>query len=220
MTFHLAGINNQNFLMRDEETGSFWQQVTGRAIAGPMKGAALELASTDEASFRIFREEEPHGTVLAPVAEYAQRYAKSDWERPMTKAKTVLAYPESGIAARELMLGMTAGGASRAFPASRVTEAKVMQDAVGTVPVVLVVGPDGSSIRAFVARIGGQDAEFYRGTGANWILLDSVTASQWDFRGCAVTGRSKGKCLEPIGILKDYWFDWKNYHPNTTVYRR
>ena len=27
--FHLAGINNQNFIMQDEETGTWWQQVTG-----------------------------------------------------------------------------------------------------------------------------------------------------------------------------------------------
>ena len=36
--FHLAGINNQNFIMRDEETGSWWQQVTGEAILGPAEG--------------------------------------------------------------------------------------------------------------------------------------------------------------------------------------
>lgn len=36
--FHLAGINNQNFIMRDEETGTWWQQVNGKAIHGPLKG--------------------------------------------------------------------------------------------------------------------------------------------------------------------------------------
>jgi hypothetical protein len=39
--FHLAGINNQNFIMRDEETGSWWQQVSGEAIHGPLKGRRL-----------------------------------------------------------------------------------------------------------------------------------------------------------------------------------
>jgi len=29
LTFHLAGINSQNFLMRDEETGTYWQQISG-----------------------------------------------------------------------------------------------------------------------------------------------------------------------------------------------
>ena len=28
LTLHLAGINNQNFLMRDEETGTYWQQIS------------------------------------------------------------------------------------------------------------------------------------------------------------------------------------------------
>ena len=41
LTFHLAGINNQNFLMRDEETGTWWQQITGEASVGPLQGQAL-----------------------------------------------------------------------------------------------------------------------------------------------------------------------------------
>jgi hypothetical protein len=49
--FYLAGINNQNFLMRDEETGSWWQQVTGEAILGPLKGRRLTRVSQDEISF-------------------------------------------------------------------------------------------------------------------------------------------------------------------------
>ena len=48
LRFRLAGINNQNFIMRDEETGSWWQQVTGRAIAGPLRGKRLTLVPHDE----------------------------------------------------------------------------------------------------------------------------------------------------------------------------
>jgi len=39
LKFHLAGINNQNFIMRDEQTGSWWQQISGEAI----QGATTEL---------------------------------------------------------------------------------------------------------------------------------------------------------------------------------
>jgi hypothetical protein len=48
LTFHLAGINNQNFLMRDEQTGTFWQQISGRAISGPLAGRSLQLIPSDE----------------------------------------------------------------------------------------------------------------------------------------------------------------------------
>ena len=59
--FHLSGINNQNFLMRDEETGSWWQQVTGEAISGPLKGRRLEPVPQDELSFAVWKGEHGEG---------------------------------------------------------------------------------------------------------------------------------------------------------------
>src|ERR1035438_9936503 len=52
-----------------------------------------------------------------------------------------------------------------------------------------------------------------------WTLLDTATASEWNFQGCAVSGLSQGKCLDRVPALKDYWFDWRNYHPDTTIYK-
>jgi hypothetical protein len=53
-----------------------------------------------------------------------------------------------------------------------------------------------------------------------WILLDTTTASEWNFQGCAISGPAQGKCLDRVPALKDYWFDWRNYHPDTTIYKR
>ena len=66
LRFHLAGINNQNFIMRDEETGSWWQQVSGEAIQGPMKGKRLNAVFWDELSFATWKRERPNGRVLLP----------------------------------------------------------------------------------------------------------------------------------------------------------
>ena len=206
--------------MRDEETGSFWQQVTGRAIAGPMQGASLELASVDEVSLAVFRQEWPQGAVLAPEPAYLSRYARTDWEQRMLKTPTVMDFPGSGLDARELVFGVTVGKASRAYVATRLLRGKVVQDRIGDTPVVLMTGPDGVSVRAFVSRVGEAETQFFLGPDKEWSLLDSATASRWDFRGCAVSGAARGTCLEPVGALKDYWFDWRNYHPDTTVYGR
>jgi hypothetical protein len=27
-------------------------------------------------------------------------------------------------------------------------------------------------------------------------------------------------CLEPVEVIKDYWFDWRDFNPSTTVYGR
>ncbi len=56
LSFHLAGINNQNFLMRDDQTGTFWQQISGRAISGPLAGLQLEPVYSDEVTFAFVAE--------------------------------------------------------------------------------------------------------------------------------------------------------------------
>ena len=232
LTFHLAGINNQNFLMRDEETGTYWQQISGLAVAGPLKGRQLPFVASDELTFALWRAEHPQGTVLRDSDKYKAEYSPMDWDVKMKKAKTVLSYSEAGIKPRDLMLGIRAFGASRAFPFERVIQEKLVQDHVGAEPVLLVVGPDAQSVRAFRQRIPGVVGapEFYRtveekapakldaaSAGAP-LLMDEATGSRWNFQGCAVEGKAKGACLEPVEVIKDYWFDWRHYNQQTTVY--
>ena len=226
LTFHLAGINNQNFLMRDEETGTYWQQISGAAVSGPLKGSQLTLVLSDELTFATWKSEEPQGTVLSDVPEYVSGYASKDWDVRMKRQDTVVDFPEHSLKARDLMLGIQAYGASRAFLYDRVVKEKLVQDRVGPEPVLLVVGPDGQSVRVFRGRIPGAGgaADFYRVTerrprdSPGVVFMDDATGSEWNFQGCAISGKAKGLCLEQIPALKDYWFDWRNYNPKTTVY--
>ena len=87
---------------------------------------------------------------------------------------------------------------------------------------LLVVGEDNQSVRVFRDRIPGLDTvpDFYRLTPpkSGALLMDSATGSEWNFQGCAVSGKVQGQCLERMQALKDYWFDWRNYNPQTTVW--
>ena len=230
MNFHLAGINNQNFLMRDEQTGTYWQQITGLAIAGPLAGHRLTLVSADELTFALWKSEQPGGTVLNDVSRYAHEYAPKNWDIAMEKVPTVLSYAQAGLKPRDLMLGVRAFGASRAFPYAAVLKEKLVEDRINGEPILIVVGPDNLSVRVFRRRISGSiTAEFYRISGSQTgtrqnqpepgaLLLDAQSGSQWNFHGCAIGGKLRGVCLEPVQAIKDYWFDWRNYNPQTTVY--
>jgi Protein of unknown function (DUF3179) len=224
LRFHLAGINNQNFLMRDEQTGTYWQQITGLAVSGTLAGRRLPLISADELTFALWRVEQPGGTVLDDVAGYRKDYAPEDWDIKMAKAPTVLSYAQAGLKPRDLMLGVRAFGASRAFPYEAVLKKKLVQDHVGTEPIVLVVGPDDRSVRAFRQHIPRENTtpQFYRMLGNSKdpgaLLMDDRTGSEWNFQGCAIGGKLKGVCLDHVDVIKDYWFDWRNYNPETTVY--
>src|SRR5579884_2064465 len=101
--------------MRDDQTGTYWQQISGRAISGPLMGSQLRLIHSDELTLGLWRAEQPHGTVLKDVAAYTSQYAPEDWDVKMKKTPTVLSYPGQGLAARDLMLGVHAGGSARAY---------------------------------------------------------------------------------------------------------
>ena len=222
LTFHLAGINNQNFLMRDEETGTYWQQISGLAVSGPLKGKRLTLVESDELLFGTWKAEEPQGTVLKDVPAFVHDYAHKDWDVEMKRFRTVINFPEHGMKGRDLVLGIQASGASRAFLYDQVVKDRVVKDHVGAEPVLLVVAADGQSVRAFRDRIPGVPGtpDFYR-LAANKpgaLLMDASTGGEWNFQGCALSGSAKGTCLDRIPMLKDYWFDWRNYNPNTTIY--
>jgi hypothetical protein len=292
--FYLAGINNQNFLMRDKETGTWWQQITGKAIYGPLKGATLELVLSDELTFDEWRKEFPDGKVLAPVAKYTKEY-DPNWEPETAKYPVVISFPGTELKSRDVVVGLETDGPGRAYPWDTLTKQSPIMDRVNGTPLLIAVGPDGKSFRVFVSRVDGKDTEFFLKGEADgdapgdkkvetpvalpgpvpdaksiatkmpapaesktpaspattssaampvatqdsrvtpaavtapvaapppvkpWILLDSATASEWNFQGCAISGPSTGKCLNRIPSLKDYWFDWRNYHPHTTVYKR
>jgi len=217
LTFHLAGINNQNFIMRDEETGTYWQQISGAAISGPLKGAQLQLILSDELTFFTWKAEAPQGMVFNDVPEFVSDYAPKDWDVRMKKAPTVISFNEHSLGARDLMLGVQAFGASRAFLLDRVLKEKLVVDRIAGEPVLLLVGPDYQSIRVFHARVAGVTG-FYRIAEPAAVFMDDATGSKWNFQGCAVEGKLQGKCLKQLPALKDYWFDWRNYNPKTTVY--
>jgi Protein of unknown function (DUF3179) len=146
----LAGINNQNFLMRDEETGSYWQQVTGMAIAGPLKGKQLTLVPQDELTFGLWKTGDPNGTVLAPLSRYASKYEKATWEAEYAKLPTVIHGTKGTLADRETIIGVVRIGTAQAYPLSKLTvQSSVLLDSVGGEPIMVVLGPDGKSVRVF-----------------------------------------------------------------------
>jgi hypothetical protein len=219
LSFRLAGINNQNFVMQDRETGSWWQQVSGAAILGPLKGKRLTRVFHDELSFRAWTREQPAGRVLVPSADTAQRVAASWEDSTARRPVRVHATLDSRLPPRTVVYGLEAGGLAKAYPQARVRAEAPLHDRLGGVPLVLLLGSDGTSVRAFEARLDGRELELVKpADGPPGEVVDLATGSRWDFRGEALSGPLKGRRLTPLYVLRDYWFDWFTYHPRTAVY--
>ena len=219
LTFRLVGINNQNFVMQDTETGSWWQQVSGEAILGPLKGRTLDVVPSDQLTFGMWTGEAPNGRVLRPDDRISRAglYAPADWEQGIQKEPApASARADARLAPRALVIGVTAGDGAKAFPVSALTAGGVVLDEVGGTPVAVVRAPDGRSTRVFDRRVDGRVLEFVVRTDP-FRLADTASGSDWDFTGAAVAGSMAGRHLSRVPYLEEYWFDWKTYHPSTEL---
>lgn len=218
--FRLIGINNQNFIMADEETGTWWQQVTGQAIFGPLTGKRLELVFHDELALRTLRKETRAARVLRPEPHAAQagKYARADWEarlalRPVPHAPADI----DGLPPRTLVVGVEVGGVSRAYRLDRLRQSRVILDQLDATPIAVWLGPDDRSVRVFDRTVDGNALELVAVEDGR--LRDLATGSMWSFSGEAIEGPLAGKRLQKVYSLPEYWFDWKTYHPDTTLQR-
>src|SRR5256714_13821795 len=172
--------------MRDEETGSWWQQVTGECVFGPMKGRRLKLAGFGGLAFGGGKREGPKGRVLRPDprVEAAGRYEAADWEKQMQRVPVaaLLADPNAGLPARTLVVGVETGGAAKAYPVDALQKQNPIIDVIGATPVLVLLAEDGKSVRVFDRRLDGRALEFFLNP-ESFALFDSETGSQWDFNG-------------------------------------
>lgn len=220
LSFHLTGINNQNFLMEDGETGSWWQQVTGQALHGPFKGRRLALVFHDEISFADWKREHPAGRVLRPDDSVPWRAFSENWEEETARAPVVVPVPPGDpLGPREIVVGVSLRNVAKAYPLATLRQQSPVMDTVGGVPILLVVGEDGRSVRGFERTLGGLDLSLFQKPGTSPLrLVDAETGSEWSFAGEAVSGPLKGKRLTKVFVMKDYWFDWRAYNPRTRIY--
>lgn len=205
--------------MRDEETGSWWQQISGEAIQGKLKGQKLEEVDFDEISYGIWKRENPNGRVLRPDEEkLSENEYEADWETKVAKMPVrISAKLDDTLEPRTLVVGLEINGNSKAYPFSAIEKQNPILDTVGGKKIVLILAEDKKSVRGFEREIDGKTLEFFIKPDTKEIA-DAETASVWDFSGKAVRGEMTGKQLKKIKAIKDYWFDWKTYNPETQLY--
>lgn len=201
--------------MRDKQTGSWWQQISGEAIQGKMKGAKLENVPMDEITFAVFKRENPNGRVLRPENE---RRESAEWETEVAKMPVrISTEQDKTLEPRTLIVGVIVNGKAKAYPFSAIEKQNPILDLIGGKNIVIFLAEDKKSVRVFERELDGKIIEFFVKPESNEIV-DAKTGSVWDFSGKAVSGELTEKQLTKISSIKDYWFDWKTYNPETQLY--
>jgi quercetin dioxygenase-like cupin family protein len=222
--FEYDSMVNANEVHRDVETGSRWQQSTGEAISGPLKGRKLTLYPFILTTWKEWRSRYPTTQILQPQPGYAERMPILRPRQKQALRSGEGAAPDGSFSKddrlrpREMIAGLAVGGETMAFPIVALRTVRVVNERIGGVPVVVIHQPSSDTTTAFEAHAKGRVLTFEAATADASAVVDTGTRTTWDAYGLAVKGPLKGTQLKPLILIPEFWFAWSQFRPGTRLY--
>jgi len=223
LSMDLEGLKGLNFVMRDRQTGSLWQQATGIAFEGPLKGKRLELVDFLLTTWGEWRKLHPDTLAVLPDPKYLNRY-RATGQLPTQgfaggqppAARGTKLVDDQRLRDREQIVGIETQNAQKAYPIALLRQQVVVNDSVGSTAVLLVV-TNGDTINSFARTVRGRNLTF-RAKPGTMDLLDKQTGSTWSPYGECTGGQLKGTKLQRVTPMPSFWFSWAQFFPATEVY--
>lgn len=205
--FRLVGMDHFNAMFEDETTKSWWRQATGEAITGTLRGKSLPEFESDQSTLGKFFSLHPFGKVMLAEENSKDsydtlgRFEKGRSKGDLTRTDSASWNDKSWI------VGVVLNGKSKAYDWNQLKQLKVINDKVGETPIVIVLADDEQSFAAF--KRDGDDKFLLRN--------DSLVSTKdiYDFDGRT----SRGNKLQKITAYQEFWHSWKQFHPDTEVYK-
>ncbi len=219
LSFGVSGmLFRDGLVMYDRQTGTLWTQVDGRAIKGPLAGRQLTPLPAIHATWKEWKGLYPRSMVLKKRGEFRTPYESYNRSsqlgilgRPLTDRR---------LPGKERILGIRTEEAAMAFPLKAVRQAGIVQEQVGSLPVVLVAAAAALPVVAFDRRVGERVLTFALADPKGGTIRDDETGTLWRLAdGVAVEGPLKGTRLARVAAHPAFWFGWRGYFPRSEVWQ-
>jgi hypothetical protein len=217
LTFRVEGFQNGAQLALDDQTGSLWGATTGEALEGSCRGRVLERLPLLQSTWQEWVEMYPGS--LVPGGEGESRLGHGEGQTPgspllIPETLKTLGHIDKRLPHYELVLGVSAGGASRCYPLARLEQA-ALNDRLGGEDIVVLSRPGSWIAAAFRRRLDGRILSF---SSAGGDIVDSETHSHWTLAGRARSGPLAGRQLEYVHSGVEEFFVWAAYHRGTEIF--
>jgi hypothetical protein len=140
------------------------------------------------------------------AAVAADRYPKDDAFEKGTSRKELTGTNPDSWQDKSWVVGIEIGTRSKAFDWNRLKRERVINDAVGGTPIVLVLADDGASFYAFERPDPGTRFALEAGK-----LVGPEGAYD-------TTGSGPAGTLRAVNASQEFWHSWRGFHPDTERY--
>lgn len=105
-----------------------------------------------------------------------------------------------------------------AFPLSALRVARVVNERLGGVPIVVVHQPSSDTTTAFEAQTKRMVLRFEAADADASTLIDLDMHSTWDAYGLCLNGPLTGTQLKSLILNPEFWFAWSQFRPGTRLF--
>ena len=221
-----SALYESDLVMYDHTTGSYWHQVIGEAIVGPLTGSRLEPLPSMTTTWGHWKEQHPETLVLSrdlgllaslrgnpysrdPFVSIADQINKERFAFPVTEDKL-----DNRLRPGDMVLALQVGQDHKAYLLTGTSD-YIANDEVAGEPLVVLVRPDLPAGFAYFSAVGGRRLTFQLAAVA---LRDIETGSLWDEGGRAISGNLEGAQLELVPSRTSFWFSIVGALPGLAVY--
>ncbi len=227
-------LRYSNLIMYDRQTETWWQQANGEAIAGQYAGSQLEFYPAIIVSWQEFKASHPDGSVLSRETGFGRAYGQNPYAGYDDVNNSPFLYdgPQtpSVLPAVARVLTVDLNDEAVAYPYDILEDLRVVNDTVGSQPVVVfwaagtasaldansvAGGRDVGAAAAYSRIVDGLELSFQL---AGEKITDQETGSEWNVLGTAVAGELAGKQLLPVVSINHFWFSWAAFKPETRIH--
>jgi hypothetical protein len=219
LEFGVSGkLLNANLVMYDRQTETYWSQLDGSAVVGPLVPRQLTILPNTVTTWAEWRESHPDTEVLSrntgiyPKSNYGSNPYGDYADREGVGFGVDVV--DDRLGSKTIVYGVTVGDASRAYPEETVEREDVINDVVGGVPVLVVEDQRAGGVTVFARDVANETRQFSVEDGR---LVDD-RGTRWSFEGVALDGPREGSQLDRLNSHGIFWFAWSEFNPETEIY--
>ncbi|MBX2979462.1 MAG: DUF3179 domain-containing protein [Flavobacteriales bacterium] len=143
--FRLVGMDHFNAMFEDSRTKSWWRQVSGECIAGPLKGRQLDELFSSQMTLGEFARRHPSGMVLQPDPLFLAKYEALDGFDDGTIASSLEQRDATSWQRKSWVVGVLHNGAARAYDWNDLLALRTISDTLGGEAILVRLHPDNAS---------------------------------------------------------------------------
>jgi hypothetical protein len=217
-----SALYESDMVMLDHQTGSYWMQVSGKAIVGTLTGERMQLLPSQTTTWGLWKEQHPETLSLSRETGYGRDYDYNPFigfgERLNATGQFIFPVSENGRDPRlepgEVVLAVEVAGMQRAYAIERLGDG-VIEDEIGGSAVVVFSSRDGPTGAAYRPIVEGRRLTFAYVDGA---YVDEQTGGTWSLSGAAIKGEFVGAQLESLPSRSTFWFSIVATFPDIELY--